>query len=133
MGENGKLEKKGWGKLKVLRRGSKQTETPRSNGITEIATVDPAQPIPDPETDFPPTIEGVMKVVSFAQDSWRTKGRMANGKAQARFHRFCGTLDSHSTMFSVLPDQNEYFSLFCGGVKTLIKVDMLPETLLYET
>jgi hypothetical protein len=35
------------------------------------------------------------------------------------------TLDAHSNLFSILPSQSQYFSVFCGVVKVLIKVRAL--------
>ena len=118
--ENNTIEKKRWGKLKNIGRSSKNDQKPS----TEVVVKPTGPPQDDPATDYPPTIEGVKQVVFYAQEKWKTKPRMCNGKVQANFHKFCGTLDGHKTLASMIPDQNEYFSLFCAGVKTLIKASV---------
>lgn len=70
-------------------------------------------------------IEDVKKAVLDAQQEWATKSRLLNGKAQLYLHKFCSTLQNHSNLFDMLPNQSQYFSMFCGSVKTLIKVRML--------
>ena len=55
-----------------------------------------------------------------AETSWKSKPRWA--RIQQNFHKFCGTLSSHSNLMKCLPDQNLYLSIFCGVATTLIKV-----------
>ena len=47
-------------------------------------------------------------------------------KPQGKVHRYmdsiCSTLDSHSAMLSMLPDQSIYVSILCGAFKTLLSV-----------
>lgn len=52
----------------------------------------------------------------------RSKGFM--GKALDQFHRFCHTLNSHSALIAVLPEGNEYVSLFTGSLNAIIKVNI---------
>jgi hypothetical protein len=44
------------------------------------------------------------------------------GKAHRYLENICNTLDSHSDMISMLPDQSIYASVFCGVFKTLVRV-----------
>jgi len=54
---------------------------------------------------------------------WRNK-RMASksGRYMNHFTGFCETLGAHSYMLGVLPNGNEYVSLFTGTLKTIIHV-----------
>lgn len=55
----------------------------------------------------------------------------SHGKTRRYFDKFCSSLSSHSTILEVLPDQSQYLSIFCGVVKTLLKVDIMG-TLLFQ-
>lgn len=73
-----------------------------------------------------PTAQGIVKMVEGMRRAWaakRSKGFM--GKALEQFHRFCHTLDSHSTLITLLPQGNEYVSLFTGSLNAIIKVNVL--------
>lgn len=73
--------------------------------------------------NFQPTISGVVAMVSEITSEWQTKrqeGRL--GKAKRLFHRFCGTLDSHSSLLKLLPEGNEYVAIFAGTLNAIIKV-----------
>ncbi|KAK7413762.1 hypothetical protein QQX98_007329 [Neonectria punicea] len=61
---------------------------------------------------FEPTIEGVVNLVR----DWQTQRKGRGGKFMSTFHSFCGTLDSHSALLKVLPQGNEYVSLFTGSL-----------------
>ncbi|TAQ90567.1 hypothetical protein B7494_g1090 [Chlorociboria aeruginascens] len=112
------IEKKKWGKLNVLHRGSKKEQS------TSIVTKAPRKLSQTPEIDHQgpsrPTIEDVKNAVLQAQEKWKSKPRMFNGKAQKYFHKFCGALSNHETLLEMIPD-DKYFSIFCGGIKTLIR------------
>ena len=68
------------------------------------------------------TFDDIIATVSGAEKQWKEKDRSANGKVQSLFHSFCKTLSSHSNLFEMLPNQSQYCSIFCGAIKTLIKV-----------
>lgn len=51
------------------------------------------------------------------------------GKAHRYLDNICNTLDSHSAMISMLPDQSIYASIFCGVFKTLVSVRKFQENL----
>jgi len=54
----------------------------------------------------------------------------SHGKTRRYFDKFCSSLSSHSTILEVLPNQSQYLSIFCGTVKTLLKVSI--EDILYQ-
>lgn len=73
--------------------------------------------------NFQPTMAGVVTMVTKVTSEWQTKrqeGRV--GKAKKLFHRFCGTLDSHSSLMKILPEGNEYVAIFAGTLNAIIKV-----------
>lgn len=74
-------------------------------------------------TKSEPTIEGVVDLVQEMMTNWaskREKGR--RGKALKLFHAFCSKLDSHSSLMRLLPEGNEYVSVFTGALGAIIKV-----------
>ncbi|KAE9365611.1 hypothetical protein N431DRAFT_519116 [Stipitochalara longipes BDJ] len=68
-----------------------------------------------------PTVEGLIGMVDTVAKEWQSK-RVASqsGKFIKHFIGFCKTLDAHSAMLEVLPDGNEYVSLFTGTLKSII-------------
>ncbi|KAL1847380.1 hypothetical protein Daus18300_013965 [Diaporthe australafricana] len=74
------------------------------------------------EDQFDPTIEGVIKVTKQVIARWEVKKTEGfAGKAKALFHRFCRGVNSHSSLLEILPDGNEYVSLFTGVLSVIIK------------
>lgn len=70
-----------------------------------------------------PTIEGVVSLVTAMTAEWQSKRKQGYlGKTQSMFHKFCGTLDSHSSLLKLLPEGNEYVSIFAGSLNAIIKV-----------
>ena len=69
-------------------------------------------------------IQDILTSVRDAQQFWRSKHRLGQGKPQNYFHNFCRSLDAHSN-FLKIPEQNQYLSAFCGATIVLIKVPML--------
>ncbi|WDK13233.1 phytanoyl- dioxygenase family protein [Colletotrichum graminicola] len=68
-----------------------------------------------------PTMKGVVDTVQAIQKTWefqRQNGRL--NKAKRFFHNFCGTLNSHKLMMTVLPSGNEYVSIFTGALNVII-------------
>lgn len=43
-------------------------------------------------------------------------------KARKYWQRFCRKLNAHSNLFAMVPNQNQYASIFCGAVKMLVQV-----------
>jgi hypothetical protein len=70
------------------------------------------------------TIKNLKDIVTQAGKEWETKDRFAGGKAQKYFHKFCGTLNAHSNLLDMLPNQSEYCSIFCGSIKALVQASV---------
>jgi hypothetical protein len=72
-----------------------------------------------------PTLEGVVDMVNKMMQAWQAKREKSRGgRAMAGFHRFCGSLNSHSNLIKLLPEGNEYVSVFTGTLNAIIKVRM---------
>lgn len=70
-----------------------------------------------------PTVDSVLDMVERMNKTWQEKRKQGAGrKVMAFFHRFCGTLDSHSSLLKLLPEGNEYVSIFTGTLNAVIKV-----------
>ena len=69
-----------------------------------------------------PTATDVVEVVKNAEKVWKEKERLGHGKVQHFFNKFCNKLGQHKSMLEMLPAQNEYFSVLCGAISTLINV-----------
>jgi hypothetical protein len=57
-------------------------------------------------------------------EDWKSR-KQVFGKAQNYAFSCCETLLNHSNFFSIIPSENMYCSLFCGVLKTLVKVSLL--------
>jgi hypothetical protein len=72
---------------------------------------------------FEPTMDGVTAAIDQAMAVWNKKRQKGwRGRAASNFHKFCGTLNSHSNILAVLPQQSEYTSIFAGSLSTIIQV-----------
>ena len=77
---------------------------------------------------FEPTIESVFDLVNIASDMIQTKKKSnVGGKITAHFHKFCDKLESHSALLKVLPEGNEYVSIFTGTLNAVIRVSTPPD------
>jgi hypothetical protein len=54
-------------------------------------------------------------------EDWKSRKR-SFGKAREYAWSCCDTLSNHSNFFSIFPKGNPYSSIFCGVLKTLVKV-----------
>ncbi|KAK2601175.1 hypothetical protein N8I77_010643 [Diaporthe amygdali] len=73
-------------------------------------------------TQFEPTIEGVIKLTQQVIAKWEAKKSQGfANKTKAIFHRLCRGINSHSSLLEILPDGNEYVSLFTGVLTVIIK------------
>lgn len=81
------------------------------------------------DSQFEPTIEGVIKVTQQAFARWEGKKKEGfTGVTKALFHRFCDGINSHSSMLKLLPEGNEYVSLFTGVLSVIINVGSISST-----
>ena len=70
-----------------------------------------------------PTVDGVVDMASKMMNAWQaTRERSRGGRAILRFHRFCQGLDSHSNLLKILPEGNQYVSIFTGSLNAVMKV-----------
>lgn len=65
-------------------------------------------------------------VDSIARNWKERRDKTKTGKFMNHFTGFCSTLDAHSNMLEVLPNGNQYVSLFTGSLKSIIKVTFSP-------
>lgn len=74
-------------------------------------------------TQFTPTIEGVLDQVKQVHLKAEAKTRSGfTGKTKASFHKFCQTINSHKSLLGILPEGNEYISIFTGVLHVIIQV-----------
>ncbi|KAH6995839.1 hypothetical protein BKA56DRAFT_472670, partial [Ilyonectria sp. MPI-CAGE-AT-0026] len=74
---------------------------------------------------FDPSIGSVVDLVRESNTKWQTKRRKGGGgKFMSTFHSFCNTLDSHSALLKVLPEGNQYVSLFTGSLNAIIQASV---------
>ncbi|KAJ0123668.1 hypothetical protein J7T55_012135 [Diaporthe amygdali] len=74
------------------------------------------------DTQFECTIEGVVNMIQKIITRWESKKNQGfANKTKALFHRLCRGINSHSSLLEVLPDGNEYVSLFTGVLTVIIK------------
>jgi hypothetical protein len=70
-----------------------------------------------------PTVEDVLETVGALTQMWERKRKSTAKRAKVLgfFKAFCRTLNSHRTFLEVLPDGNEYVSIFTGTLNAVIK------------
>ncbi|KAM5350687.1 hypothetical protein ACJ41O_007192 [Fusarium nematophilum] len=75
-------------------------------------------------------MEGITKLVSQGMQNWNDKRKSGrHGAVSTKFHKFCGSVDSHKSLLKVLPESHEYFSLFMGSVTAVVKASVNHETI----
>ena len=73
------------------------------------------------------------KVLQEQAQQWKQKKRFLHGTVQNTFHRVCKTLDGHQTILSAIPEGNEYVSVFCAALNTVIQVGATKDMFIYCT
>jgi FMN-dependent NADH-azoreductase len=63
------------------------------------------------------SLDELNAIVLAAKENCKGAGRLRH-----YLDKLCQTLNSHSNLFDMLPNQNQYCSIFCGAIKTLVKV-----------
>ncbi|KAK4167748.1 hypothetical protein QBC43DRAFT_285639 [Cladorrhinum sp. PSN259] len=82
---------------------------------------------------FEPTVESVFDLVTSLNATTQAKRKSGiMGKVMTRFHKFCDKLDSHAQMLKVLPDGNEYVSIFTGTLTAIINASVNHERVAEE-
>jgi hypothetical protein len=70
----------------------------------------------------PETFESVISTAEAAQTEMNNRKRLGGGKPRDYYNKFCQKAYQHRSVFDIFPNTNEYVSVFCGSIKTLIKV-----------
>ncbi|KAI1644423.1 uncharacterized protein F4817DRAFT_346889 [Daldinia loculata] len=76
-------------------------------------------------TKSEPTIEDVVSLVKeVATISQSKRDNSRRGKAIKLFHNFCSTIESHKSMLKLIPEGNEYVSIFAGTLNVIIQASV---------
>jgi hypothetical protein len=73
----------------------------------------------------PETFDSVIRTAQEAQEKMNSRRRLGGGKPKEYYNKFCKKAHQHRTIFDTFPNSNEYVSVFCGTMGTLIKVSSL--------
>ncbi|KAF2143196.1 uncharacterized protein K452DRAFT_286025 [Aplosporella prunicola CBS 121167] len=72
-----------------------------------------------------PTAQDLVDLVEQSMSKWqerRSTGR--RGKAMSFFRQFCRSINSHKAVMGILPEGNEYVSLFTGTLNAVVKASV---------
>jgi len=70
----------------------------------------------------PETFESVIREAQNAQKEMNERKRFGGGKPKDYYNKFCRNAHQHRTVFDIFPSSNEYTEIFCGSIRTLVKV-----------
>ncbi|KAM7184346.1 phytanoyl-coa dioxygenase [Rhypophila sp. PSN 637] len=74
---------------------------------------------------FDPTVESVFDLITNLNTAVQAKRKTGlSGKITSTFHKFCDKLDSHSHLLKILPEGNEYVSIFAGTLNAIISASV---------
>ena len=74
-------------------------------------------------------MEGLIAMVNTVANEWQSQEMTSkSGRFMNNFTSFCETLKAHSSLLEILPEGNEYVSLFTGTLKTIINVKAITNT-----
>lgn len=77
-----------------------------------------------------PTVEGVVDLVKHIEVRWQAKRKSGlRGKAMMFFHKVCGTIKAHKSLLGILPEGNEYVSIFTGVLNVIIQVRSIVDSI----
>ncbi|KAI0006516.1 hypothetical protein F4779DRAFT_620531 [Xylariaceae sp. FL0662B] len=74
--------------------------------------------------DKPPSIYTLQKEVLTAHNKWEARKEEGFGKAKDNAMTFLEMLDGHKALFSVIPSNDKYISLFTGVVSSVVKASV---------
>ncbi|PQE20549.1 phytanoyl- dioxygenase family protein [Rutstroemia sp. NJR-2017a BBW] len=72
----------------------------------------------------PHTFESVIMTVKEAETEMNSRKRLGGGKPKQYYNKLASKVHQHRNAFDVFPSTNEYVSIFCGSIKTLIKASV---------
>lgn len=73
------------------------------------------------------TTESILGLIDSATFDWCKRSESGSNFAKAlkkRFHQACRSMDQHSALFSVLPKESEYVSVFYGALNSVVAVSL---------
>ncbi|KAI1877845.1 uncharacterized protein JN550_000027 [Neoarthrinium moseri] len=80
--------------------------------------------------DYEPNMESVLLMVERMNSRWNSDRESGKGgKTKKLFHSACETLDAHSSIMKMLPNGNEYVSIFTGALNTVIQASVNHESI----
>lgn len=71
------------------------------------------------------TTQAVLTIIDSASFDWCKRSESGTGIAatlKKKFHQACKSLDQHAALFSVLPKESEYVSVFYGALNSIVAV-----------
>jgi hypothetical protein len=71
---------------------------------------------------MPETVESVIHEAQNARQLMNDRKRLGGGKPKEYYNKFCQKAYRHRTVFEIFPHSNQYTEIFCGSIKTLVKV-----------
>lgn len=73
--------------------------------------------------EFVPSVEGVIDQVKRVHLKYEAKRKDGiTGRTKRFFYSFCGTINAHKSLLGILPEGNEYISIFTGVLHVVIQV-----------
>jgi hypothetical protein len=70
----------------------------------------------------PATFESVISSAEDAKAKMNGRKKLGGGKPRDYYNKLCQKAHQHRSVFNMFPNTNEYVSIFCGSIKTLINV-----------
>ena len=76
----------------------------------------------DQYTEHPPDVGDLIRTIQELETTLQSeKQKKKVTKIKDTYHRCCAGLNSHSNLLQALPAGNEYTSIFCAALQTLVK------------
>ncbi|KAE9375263.1 hypothetical protein N431DRAFT_453923 [Stipitochalara longipes BDJ] len=72
----------------------------------------------------PATFESVISSAEDAKTEMNSRKKLGGGKPRDYYNKFCQKAHQHRSVFDMFPNTNEYVSIFCGSIKTLINASV---------
>jgi len=70
----------------------------------------------------PPRLHDLLQAAQDAEAAWKKKKDHGLGKTKSAIGNFMNTMNSHSCLFSVIPNNDKYTSLITGVITSIAKV-----------
>ncbi|KAM0253304.1 hypothetical protein ACHAQJ_007358 [Trichoderma viride] len=76
------------------------------------------------EGDGPPRIDALLQAVRGAETAWGKQQESGFGKTRSAVTSFLNTLNDHSYLFSIIPNEDKYTSLITGVITSVVKASV---------